>query len=99
MRSFLAHCSSTDCLIVPLAGGRYLVELKPSVFVMDCLPNMNAETVNSRAPAVLKQLRDGLGPDVPIVVLEGHTYAILSEDFFFAQLLSTTLLYRPVLSW
>ena len=54
-------------------GGRYLVELNPSVFVMDCLPNMNAETVNSRAPAVLKQLRDGLGPDVPIVVLEGHT--------------------------
>ena len=24
--------------------------------------------------SVLKQLRDGFGPDVPIVVLEGHTY-------------------------
>ena len=28
----------------------------------------------SQAPSVLKQLRAGLGPDVPILVLEGHTY-------------------------
>lgn len=35
---------------------------------------MDAATVTSRAPAILKQLREGLGPDVPIVVLEGHTY-------------------------
>jgi hypothetical protein len=35
---------------------------------------MDAPTVVSRAPTILKQLREGLGPDVPIVVLEGHTY-------------------------
>ena len=53
---------------------KYLVELKPSVFVMDCLPNMDASSVSVNAPSVLKQLRAGLGPRVPILVLEGHTY-------------------------
>jgi hypothetical protein len=54
---------------------KYLVELKPSVFVMDCLPNMEAGSVTANAPSVLKQLRAGFGPDVPILVLEGHTYS------------------------
>ena len=31
--------------------------------------------VVERAPALLKQLREGLGPSVPILVLEGHTYS------------------------
>lgn len=47
-----------------------------SSFLFPCsLPNMDAPTVSARAPAVLKQLREGLGPDVPIVILEGHTYS------------------------
>ena len=28
-----------------------------------------------RAPPLLEQLRAGLGPDVPILILEGHTYS------------------------
>ena len=53
-----------------------LLELKPSVFVIDCLPNMGAATVTERATPVFKQLREKLGPDVPMLVLEGHTYSV-----------------------
>ena len=53
----------------------YLVELRPSIFVLDCLPNMNAAMVQQRASPLFKQLREGLGPNVPILVLEGHTYS------------------------
>jgi hypothetical protein len=52
-----------------------LVELKPAVLVIDCLPNMDATLVQQRASALFKQLRVGLGPAVPILVLEGHTYS------------------------
>ena len=56
---------------------RYLLQVPetPSVFVVDCLPNMDTAMVNERAPALFKQLREGLGPTVPILVLEGHTYS------------------------
>ncbi len=48
---------------------------KPSTFVIDCLPNMNADEVTIKAQPVFKQLKAGLGPDIPIIVLEGRTYA------------------------
>jgi hypothetical protein len=53
---------------------QFLLELKPSIFVVDCLPNMQASAVERLAPPLFKQLRAGLGQDVPIMVLEGHTY-------------------------
>lgn len=65
---------SGNCQMQPEVA-KYLLELKPSIFVVDCLPNMNAASVEQRAPALFKQLRQGLGPDVPILVLEGHTYS------------------------
>lgn len=65
---------SGDCLMQPEVAD-YLIELKPSVFVVDCLPNMNAAMVQQRATPLFKQLRAGLGPNVPILVLEGHTYS------------------------
>eukprot|EP00041_Stephanoeca_diplocostata_P023196 m.565100 g.565100 ORF g.565100 m.565100 type:complete len:818 (+) comp22240_c0_seq1:34-2487(+) len=64
---------SGACRMQPLVA-KYLLELKPSVFIVDCLPNMDAATVTSRAPALFQMLRKGLGPNVPIVVLEGHNY-------------------------
>ena len=52
-----------------------LSSLKPSVFVMDCLPNMqqdSGEQVSNATISVLTQIRRALGPDVPILTLEGH---------------------------
>ena len=43
--------------------------------IVDCLPNMNDEQVKSLAPALFLQLRTNLGRDMPIFILEGHTYA------------------------
>lgn len=54
-----------------------LSSLKPSVFVMDCLPNMqqdSGEQVSNATISVLTQIRRALGPDVPILTLEGHEY-------------------------
>ena len=41
---------SGACVMQPEVA-KYLVELKPSLFIMDCLPNMNAEVVAERAPS------------------------------------------------
>jgi hypothetical protein len=54
-----------------------LSELNVSMFIMDCLPNMQDESPSSiynQTSAILTQLRKALGPKVPIVVLEGHEY-------------------------
>ena len=59
-----------------------LGELSPRAFLLDCLPNMDAISVNTSAVPVLHQLRNAFGPDVPIVVLEGHTFvAILLRTY------------------
>ena len=36
----------------------------------------NSAVLLQRAPPLLEQLRAGLGPDVPILILEGHTYLL-----------------------
>jgi hypothetical protein len=54
-----------------------LSSLKPSVFVMDCLPNMqqdSREQVSNATISVITQIRQALGSDVPILTLEGHEY-------------------------
>ena len=64
---------SGSCLMQPDVAA-LLGELKPRLFVMDCLPNMQAPAVNASAVPVLRQLRSAFGDGVPIVLLEGHTY-------------------------
>lgn len=54
--------------------GRFLVELDPAVYVLDCLPNMVAREVGERTEPMVKQLR-AAHPDVPIVLVEDRTYA------------------------
>ena len=44
-------------------------ELDPSVYVIDCLPNMNPELVTANAYPFLKKLRE-LRPETPILLLE-----------------------------
>lgn len=54
--------------------GRFLTELDPSVYVLDCLPNMNAGEVTARTEPIVRQLR-AAHPNVPIVLVEDRTYA------------------------
>lgn len=51
-----------------------LAELDPSVYVLDCLPNMTAEQVRERVEPFVYRLRQS-HPAVPIVLVEDRTYA------------------------
>jgi lysophospholipase L1-like esterase len=54
--------------------GQFLCELDPAVYVIDCLPNMNAGEVAQRAEPLVRQLREAR-PDTPILLVEDRTYA------------------------
>ncbi|SFI69158.1 SGNH/GDSL hydrolase family protein [Planctomicrobium piriforme] len=54
--------------------GEFLVELDPAVFVIDCLPNMQAREVQERAAPLVRQIRQAR-PETPIVLVEDRTYA------------------------
>lgn len=51
-----------------------LAELDPSVYVLDCLPNMNAAEVSERVEPFVKKLR-ATHPATPIVLVEDRNYA------------------------
>jgi lysophospholipase L1-like esterase len=53
--------------------GALLTELDAAVYVIDCLPNMDAEAVTERAEPLCRQLR-AARPNVPIVLVEDRTY-------------------------
>ena len=57
-----------------------LAELDPSVYVIDCLPNMVADEIKERAEPLVKELR-AAHPDVPIVLVEDRTM----QDSFLIQ--------------
>ncbi len=49
--------------------GDYLVQIDASVYVIDCLPNMNAEAVAKKCVPLVKQIR-AAKPQTPIVLVE-----------------------------
>lgn len=49
-----------------------LAELDPSVYVIDCLPNMVAAEIKERVESLVKKLR-AAHPNVPIVLVEDRT--------------------------
>jgi hypothetical protein len=49
-----------------------LAELDPSIYVLDCLPNMVADEINERVEPCIHKLR-AAHPDVPIVLVEDRT--------------------------
>ena len=49
-----------------------LAELDPSIYVIDCLPNMVAAEIKERTEPLVKKLR-AAHPDVPIVLVEDRT--------------------------
>ena len=53
--------------------GDLLAELPAAVIVIDCLPNMNAESVSDRTIPLVKQLRSAQ-PDTPIVLVEDRRF-------------------------
>lgn len=52
--------------------GDYLIQLDPAVYVIDCLPNMNAGMLKERAVPLIQQIRKAR-PNTPIVMVEGRT--------------------------
>ncbi|HBV62029.1 MAG TPA: hypothetical protein DEF45_03305 [Rhodopirellula sp.] len=54
--------------------GKYLAELDPVVYVIDCLPNMVGTEVAARAEPLVRQLRKAR-PKTPILLVEDRTYA------------------------
>jgi hypothetical protein len=48
---------------------KFVAELDPAVFVLDCLPNMNAQQVTERTVPGVKQLREA-HPKTPILLVE-----------------------------
>jgi hypothetical protein len=55
-----------------------LAELDPSVYVLDCLPNMNGQMVGERVAPFVERLRR-VRPETPILLVEDRTY---SNAFF-----------------
>jgi len=52
---------------------RFMAELDPAVYVIDCLPNMEPAQVTERAVPFVKILREAR-PDTPIVLVENIAY-------------------------
>jgi hypothetical protein len=52
---------------------RFVAELDPAVFVLDCLPNMNARDVSERTVPGVKLLREA-HPTTPILLVEDRNY-------------------------
>jgi len=52
---------------------KFVAELDPAVFVLDCLPNMTAKDINERAEACVKTLRIA-HPATPILLVEDRNY-------------------------
>ncbi|MBN9692291.1 MAG: SGNH/GDSL hydrolase family protein [Verrucomicrobia bacterium] len=55
------------------ALGELLAQLDPSVYVLDCLPNLNAALVTERTEPLVRQLR-AAHPETPIVLVEDRNY-------------------------
>ncbi len=51
-----------------------LAELSPSIYIIDCLPNMNAEQVKSRTAPLIRTLRKA-HPETPILLVEDRSFA------------------------
>lgn len=55
------------------AVGELMCEIDAAVFVIDCLPNMDAKTVSERAVPLVRQLR-AARPDAAIVLVEDRPF-------------------------
>ncbi|MCG8649114.1 MAG: SGNH/GDSL hydrolase family protein, partial [Pirellulales bacterium] len=51
------------------AVGEFLVQIDAAVYVIDCLPNMNAKMVSEKCVPLVRQIR-AVKPNIPIVLVE-----------------------------
>ena len=58
----------------------YLVRVPAALFVLDCLPNLNAEEVTERTAPLVRYLRAHGHADTPIVLAAGTTYGDTSRS-------------------
>jgi lysophospholipase L1-like esterase len=65
-----------------LEVGALLAELDPCAYAIDCLPNMNKETVSERAAPLVRQLRQAR-PKTPILLVEDRSFT--NTPFFPAR--------------
>jgi lysophospholipase L1-like esterase len=70
---------SGECKMEPEMAD-LLAELDPSVYVLDCLPNMVADEIKERVEPCVRKLR-AAHPDTPIVLVEDRT---LQDSFLIA---------------
>jgi hypothetical protein len=56
------------------ALAEFMAQLDPSVYVLDCLPNMSAAELTERVEPFVRILRQA-HPDTPILLVEDRTYA------------------------
>lgn len=54
--------------------GQLMAELDAAIYLIDCLPNLNAKSVAAKTEPLVKMLRKAR-PEVPIVLVEDRTYA------------------------
>jgi hypothetical protein len=54
--------------------GELMAEIEAAVYIIDCLPNMNADAVSQRTVPLVKQLRVAR-PDTPILLVEDRRFA------------------------
>ncbi len=57
-----------------LEVAKFIAELDPAIFVIDCLPNMTAADVHARAEACIRLFREAR-PSTPILLVEDRNYA------------------------
>ncbi|NNE34313.1 MAG: hypothetical protein HKN13_03700, partial [Rhodothermales bacterium] len=50
-----------------------MAELDPAIFVIDCLPNMNASLIGDNAMPLVRKLRQAR-PDIPVLLVEDRAY-------------------------
>lgn len=53
--------------------GALLTEIDAAVYIIDCLPNMNGDSVNTSTVPLVKQIRE-IRPDTPIILVEDRTF-------------------------
>ena len=53
---------------------RLIAEVDAAVYIIDCLPNIDAKTVTARTAALVKHLREAK-PDTPILLVEDRNYS------------------------
>lgn len=53
---------------------KFLTELDPAVYILDCLPNMTAKDIHEKAAACVRILRDAR-PATPILLVEDRNYS------------------------